>query len=53
MEDADTLLSSGQRHPVDLNLEWVLGKMPRKVCLILLYKHTRFGFFCVIYYSPH
>lgn len=32
LEDAGTLLSGEQRNPVDLNLEWVLGKMPRKVC---------------------
>lgn len=33
LEDADTLLGHGQKHPVDLDLDWVLGKMPRKVCV--------------------
>lgn len=30
MEDAAAMLEAAQRHPVDLHLEWVLGKMPRK-----------------------
>ncbi|KAG0714982.1 Phosphoribosylformylglycinamidine synthase [Chionoecetes opilio] len=30
MEDGATLLEDARRHPVDLHLEWVLGKMPQK-----------------------
>ena len=31
MENEAVLLKDEQKHPVDLQLEWVLGKMPQKV----------------------